>query len=261
MYPSYAVDADGGKPNEANRYTVRFTPDQLPPVNAFWSMTMYDFPAQLMVDESAQPLPAQLADDPAIQEGCGRRVYALLSRMSPPVPTRKPTGCPRPKGPLPCCSAFYWPKAEALDGKWQAPPFGADCVKARAASCAPWCGLLEPSRLPLALRCAQSGVAICRQLGAKRTTSGHREYAAFDPRRTLASIEDGATRLPRCRRGHLAIRLKRQLPLDTRACHPSCSLDAVISTCFTSLAKRTTACHTIHMMQLLVRDLSDGSRL
>ena len=44
MYPIYAVDADGKKLDGANRYTVRFAPGQLPPVNAFWSLTMYELP-------------------------------------------------------------------------------------------------------------------------------------------------------------------------------------------------------------------------
>src|SRR5580698_836086 len=49
MYPSYAVDADGRKLDGTNRYSLRFAPGLFPPVNAFWSLTMYDFPAQLMV--------------------------------------------------------------------------------------------------------------------------------------------------------------------------------------------------------------------
>jgi hypothetical protein len=35
MYPLYLVDANGQKLDGANRYTVRFAPDQFPPVNAF----------------------------------------------------------------------------------------------------------------------------------------------------------------------------------------------------------------------------------
>jgi hypothetical protein len=37
------------------------------------------------------------------------------------------------------------------------------------------CHLLHLLTAEMALPCAQSGVAICRQLGAKRTTSGHRK--------------------------------------------------------------------------------------
>ena len=46
MYPVYAVDANGEKLDAAqNRYTLRFAPGQLPPVNAFWSLTMYELPS------------------------------------------------------------------------------------------------------------------------------------------------------------------------------------------------------------------------
>src|SRR5262249_55430848 len=53
MYPVYAVDADGQKLDGAHRYTIRFSPGELPPVNAFWSLTMYEMPASLLV---ANPL-------------------------------------------------------------------------------------------------------------------------------------------------------------------------------------------------------------
>jgi hypothetical protein len=35
MYPMYAVDANGEKLNGVKRYSLRFAPGQLPPVNAF----------------------------------------------------------------------------------------------------------------------------------------------------------------------------------------------------------------------------------
>jgi hypothetical protein len=38
MYPIYRIDAEGQKLSGASRYTVRFAPGQLPPVNAFWSL-------------------------------------------------------------------------------------------------------------------------------------------------------------------------------------------------------------------------------
>ena len=43
MYPTYYVDADGEPLSGANNYRLRFGPAELPPVNAFWSLTMYEF--------------------------------------------------------------------------------------------------------------------------------------------------------------------------------------------------------------------------
>ncbi len=49
LYPGYRIDADGQKLSGASRYSIRFAPGQLPPVNAFWSLTMYELPASLLV--------------------------------------------------------------------------------------------------------------------------------------------------------------------------------------------------------------------
>ena len=50
IYPAYLADADG-QMLDANptKYTMRFAPGQLPPVNAFWSLTMYDAKTRLLV--------------------------------------------------------------------------------------------------------------------------------------------------------------------------------------------------------------------
>lgn len=50
MYPFYSGDSAGEKLDASvNRYTMHFAADQLPPVNAFWSLTMYELPASLLV--------------------------------------------------------------------------------------------------------------------------------------------------------------------------------------------------------------------
>jgi hypothetical protein len=55
MYPVYFTDASGQKMDGSHQYTLRFAPGQLPPVNAFWSLTLYELPASLLY---ANPLNA-----------------------------------------------------------------------------------------------------------------------------------------------------------------------------------------------------------
>jgi hypothetical protein len=69
MYPVYAIDAAGQKLDGANRYTVRFAPGQLPPVNAFWSLTMYDLPASLLESRTGCPRPKVPSSLPCVSTG------------------------------------------------------------------------------------------------------------------------------------------------------------------------------------------------
>ena len=70
IYPVYFVDASKQTLDGANRYTLRFAPGQLPPVNAFWSLTMYELPASLLY---ANPLNRYLINSPMLPEPEARR--------------------------------------------------------------------------------------------------------------------------------------------------------------------------------------------
>ena len=67
----------------ANRYAMRFAPGQLPPVNAFWSLTMYEMPASLLV---ANPLNRYLLNSPMLpqfQRDADGGLTLLLQNESP----------------------------------------------------------------------------------------------------------------------------------------------------------------------------------
>jgi hypothetical protein len=120
MYPVYSVDATGQKLDGANNYTVHFGPGQLPPVNAFWSLTMYELPGSFLV---ANPINRYLINSPMlpqlVKDGDGG--LALYVQNESPGKDREPNWLPAPKGPFIAFMRLYWPKDAALDGTWKAP--------------------------------------------------------------------------------------------------------------------------------------------
>jgi hypothetical protein len=121
LYPPYGVDADGQPLDGAHRYTLRFAPGQLPPVNAFWSVTMYTLPESLL---NANPInrylinSAMLPDLVTDADG-GLTIYV---QHDSPGPDREANWLPAPAGLFQMVMRLYWPKDAALDGTWTAPP-------------------------------------------------------------------------------------------------------------------------------------------
>ena len=121
MYPTYYVDEAKQKLDGANRYTLRFAPGQLPPVNAFWSLTMYDQPQSLLV---ANPINRYLINSPMLpqlkKDTDGG--LTLIVQNESPGKDKEANWLPAPKGPFSMIMRLYWPKTEAVEGKWTAPP-------------------------------------------------------------------------------------------------------------------------------------------
>ena len=120
MYPVYGVDSDGKKLDGANRYTLRFAPGQLPPVHAFWSLTMYELPKSLLV---ANPINRYLINSPMLPElkKDADGGLTLLVQNESPGKDKESNWLPAPKGPFIMYMRLYWPKEEATEGKWTAP--------------------------------------------------------------------------------------------------------------------------------------------
>ncbi len=121
MYPVYAIDEAKQPLNGAHHYTLRFAPGQLPPVNAFWSLTMYELPASLLV---ANPINRYLINSPMLpqlkRDADGG--LTLFIQNESPGKDKEANWLPAPKGPMIMYLRLYWPKAEAVEGKWTAPP-------------------------------------------------------------------------------------------------------------------------------------------
>jgi hypothetical protein len=120
IYPAYTVDADGRRLDGAQRYTLRFGPGELPPVRAFWSLTMYRLPESLLV---ANPLDRYLLNSPMLP-GFARDADGGITfhvQRESPGAEREANWLPAPAGPFVVFMRLYWPKPEALDGTWARP--------------------------------------------------------------------------------------------------------------------------------------------
>ena len=120
MYPVLSVDADGKPLSGESKYTLTFPAGGLPPVNAFWSVTMYKLPESLLVDNPINryvinsPMLPNLTKNP---DGS----LTLYIQNSPPESAKQPNWLPAPPGPFTVFMRLYWPKDDALDGTWEPP--------------------------------------------------------------------------------------------------------------------------------------------
>jgi hypothetical protein len=121
IYPIYDKDADG-KPLDGatNKYTLHFGKGQFPPVNAFWSLTMYDLPDQLLV---ANPANRYLINSPMLPNlhldpDDGLTIYI---QHDDPGQDKSSNWLPAPAGPFMLTLRYYLPKPELLAGTWKSP--------------------------------------------------------------------------------------------------------------------------------------------
>jgi hypothetical protein len=117
IYPLAFADADGKPINGDNNYVLHFDKAALPPVKAFWSVTMYDQDGY----QVANPLNRNaLGDRDALQYNADGSLDLSIQHESP-GPEREVNWLPAPRGPLSLFMRLYEPKTEVLDGRWEPP--------------------------------------------------------------------------------------------------------------------------------------------
>lgn len=118
IYPTTLTDSDGRPYDSAKKYVIRFSKDQLPPVRAFWSLSMYNdrqFFAANPIDRFA------IGDrDKLTYEADGS--LTLYVQRDSPGKDRESNWLPAPKeGGFSMNLRLYWPKPAALEGAWKPP--------------------------------------------------------------------------------------------------------------------------------------------
>ncbi|BEP71222.1 MULTISPECIES: DUF1254 domain-containing protein [unclassified Variovorax] len=120
-YPMAWHDAAGEPLTGQRRYTLRFAPDALPPVDAFWSLTMYDTRDYMLVDN---PIDRYAVGDrtPGLRRDADGGLTLHIQHARPEGEAARANWLPAPEGRFYLCLRAYVPRAELLDGRYQLPP-------------------------------------------------------------------------------------------------------------------------------------------
>ena len=122
IYPTYFVDSTGVPLNASeNKYSLTFKKDELPPVNAFWSLSMYDGKTQLFINNQLDRYLLNSNDmEGYVYNNDGS--LTLYIQKDSPGNELEPNWLPAPDAPFYCVMRLYGPKEEALKGSWINPP-------------------------------------------------------------------------------------------------------------------------------------------
>jgi hypothetical protein len=120
VYPTSEADVDGKPYDGANRYTLTFPKGQLPPVDGFWSLTMYNG-EYFFVDNPLNRY--TLSARNKLKENDDGSVTLYLQNESPGKDLES-NWLPAPAGKFVLMLRLYWPKEHdpsILDGSWKPP--------------------------------------------------------------------------------------------------------------------------------------------
>ena len=118
VYPLLAADADGEPVTGDHDHVIHFDADKLPPVDAFWSITMYDAEGFQVANELNR---FAIGDrDPLHYNEDGS--LDIYIQHENPGQQRLNNWLPAPRGPVGVTMRLYAPRPEIITGAWSAPP-------------------------------------------------------------------------------------------------------------------------------------------
>ena len=127
MYPLTRILPNGEKlDGSKHKYTLAFAKGELPPVNAFWSVTMYDGKSQFLIKN---PIDRYLINSPMLPDMKTNPdgSLTLYIQKDSPGKENEANWLPAPDGPIYLVMRLYWPKESAPSilppgkGTWQPP--------------------------------------------------------------------------------------------------------------------------------------------
>jgi hypothetical protein len=123
VYPYTEVDSTGQTLTGANKYTLTFAKDATPPVNGFWSITMYQIDqGWWFVANPLNKFTVSPRDNPKFNADGSLTLYF---QNESPGADKEANWLPAPKGEFIPMLRMYWPKEgmpSILNGSWEPPP-------------------------------------------------------------------------------------------------------------------------------------------
>jgi hypothetical protein len=124
-YPGVFKDVNGKVlDGSTGKYTITFPKGETPPVDAFWSVTMYDVKKRLMVDNPINRYKIGSADKLKADSDGSVTIYI---QADSPGKDKESNWLPAPKEPFYMLMRMYLPKIEILNGQYEIP--GVELVK------------------------------------------------------------------------------------------------------------------------------------
>jgi hypothetical protein len=117
-YPQVFLDENGEQLNGSRKYVLHF--DEMPPADAFWSVTMYNIPKFYLV---ANPIQRYSIGDrtPGLRYNPDGSLDIYMQHESP-GPDKEANWLPAPEGDFRPILRMYQPRPEVLDGTYILPP-------------------------------------------------------------------------------------------------------------------------------------------
>ena len=120
IYFNADKDVSGQPLHGANRYIMRFAAGQLPPVDAFWSLTMYDGTTFFMVENAIRRYSIG-SQTPGLTPAPDGSLTLYIQHQSPGA-DKEANWLPAPAGAFDVHLRTYVPRAPLLDGSYRLPP-------------------------------------------------------------------------------------------------------------------------------------------
>jgi hypothetical protein len=117
LFMSTHLDGGGHRLDGANRYVLHFDSGKAPPADGFWSLSLYNDQQHFVANARDR---FNIGSAGRLKSNADGSID-LYIQADDPGPDKETNWLPAPKGGFGLILRIYWPRQEAVDGKWTAP--------------------------------------------------------------------------------------------------------------------------------------------